>query len=319
MNQSTQNQFIKDVIKQSLGVPPESLGPEFQQVAWNLPRWHLLMLQDRPRLEYYSDIIKPKVKDKIVLDVGTGSGILSYLALKWGAKKVYSVEENPALQAVYRHLMQDHLESGRAELICDDAHFLRLDSFSEGAPDVIVHELFGAYGMGECLIPIFHALTKEGILTQKTEIVPDTLEGWMRPVLSEELAKETQIQGFEGYPLEKLNIFGHQNFWEQDYMSSLSSHWQTKGESQLFFRCNLKDLILPGTVTMSFEATSSSHIKLWMKIVDQKSGLVHSNDHEVVASHWSNTYLAIPNWLRGKSFKVEFKIHPDRIEVLKFN
>lgn len=319
MDQQTDNEYVKDIIKKSLGVSPENIPPEFQQIAWNVPRWHLLMLQDKPRMEYYSSIIRPKVKDKIVLDVGTGSGILSYLALKWGAKKVYSVEENPALQAVYRHLMRDHLESGRAELISDDAQFLRLGNFSDGPPDVIVHELFGAYGMGENLIPIFRALSSEGILTDKTEIVPDLLEAWMRPVVSDQLSQDDQIEAFEGYPLNELNVFGHQNFWEQDYSASLASNWQTVGQSQLLFRCYLRDLILPEKVTIAFEASSASHIKLWMNIIDKNTGLVHANDHQALPSHWSNSYLSIPPWLRGSGFNVEFKIHPDRIEVHRFS
>ena len=318
MNLQDQNHFVSDVIKQSLGKAPEMLPADFHRVADMLPRWHLLMLKDKRRLEYYSEILKPKVKDKIVLDVGTGSGVLSYLALKWGAKKVYSIEENPALQAVYRHLMKEHIQSGKAELISDDAQYLRLDQFKEGAPDVIVHELFGAFGMGENLIPIFRGLSNEGILTEKTIVVPDALEVWVRPVFSDVVAAEAHIEAFEGYGLNEMDIFGHQVFWEQDYLASRASAWKSSGDSQLLFRCDLRVLKLPDVVTISFKATDSSHIKLWMKIFDTQTNLIHENDHQELESHWNNTFLSIPLWLRGKAFQVEFKIHPDKVEVLKF-
>jgi hypothetical protein len=318
MDDLENNDFIATVIGESLGRDPKDLSLEFFDAGDALPRWHLLMLQDKRRLEYYSDIIKPKVKDKIVLDVGTGSGILSYFALKWGAKKVYSVEQNPALQSVYRHLMKQYIEEGRAELISDDALYLRLDQFEEGAPDVIVHELFGSIGMGENLIPIFRALRTEGILTEKSLIVPDSLEVWVRPVWSGIISHEAQIEAFDGYPLNEMNIFGCQSFWEQDYLASRSANWETMGESKILFNCDLKKLELPDTVILSFEASKSSHLKLWMKIKDTQTDLIHINDHQEVDSHWANAFLTIPYWLRGKAFQIEFKIFANRLQVKRF-
>lgn len=56
---------------------------------------HLEMLQDRVRTESYMNAIlnNPNVfKDKIVLDVGCGTGILSLFAAKAGAKRVIAVD-----------------------------------------------------------------------------------------------------------------------------------------------------------------------------------------------------------------------------------
>ena len=53
------------------------------------------MLQDSVRTGTYYNAVCYNVKDfegKVVLDVGTGSGILSLFAAQAGAKKVYAVE-----------------------------------------------------------------------------------------------------------------------------------------------------------------------------------------------------------------------------------
>lgn len=317
MENRSDDEFIADVIKRSLGVAPELIPEELYQVGFEIPRWHLIMLQDRPRLDYYSEIIKSKVKDQVVLDLGTGSGILSFLSLKWGAKKVYSVEQNPALQAAYRHLMRDYIANGTAELISDDAKFLRLDQFSE-APTIIVHELFGYLGMGENIVPILRALTTEGILTDKTQLVPDAFEVWVRPAYSAQLARESVIQDFEGYPLSELNIFGSQELWQEEFQAARDSKWEIKGPAQLMLKCDLRDLSLPESVVVSFEPSDCSHLKLWLKVIDKKSGLTFSNDHLEFESHWANACLTVPYWLKGKSFKVEFSIRPDKIEVARF-
>jgi protein arginine N-methyltransferase 1 len=53
------------------------------------------MLEDQSRMTAYHDAVRlnPRsFKDKVVLDVGTGSGILAIWAAQCGAKKVYAVE-----------------------------------------------------------------------------------------------------------------------------------------------------------------------------------------------------------------------------------
>ena len=56
---------------------------------------HRLMLQDKVRTNAYLEAItgaSSLFKNKIVLDVGAGTGILSLFCAKAGAKKVYAVE-----------------------------------------------------------------------------------------------------------------------------------------------------------------------------------------------------------------------------------
>ncbi|CAH0489416.1 unnamed protein product [Peronospora farinosa] len=53
------------------------------------------MLQDHVRTGTYERAMLSNVsdfQDKVVLDVGTGSGILAFFAIKAGARKVYAVE-----------------------------------------------------------------------------------------------------------------------------------------------------------------------------------------------------------------------------------
>jgi predicted RNA methylase len=53
------------------------------------------MLADYVRTEKYRDAVMKNptdFKDKVILDVGCGSGILSLFAAQAGAKKVYAVE-----------------------------------------------------------------------------------------------------------------------------------------------------------------------------------------------------------------------------------
>lgn len=56
---------------------------------------HKVMIQDKVRVEAYKNAIelnKESFKDKLVLDIGCGTGILSIIAAMAGAKHVYAVE-----------------------------------------------------------------------------------------------------------------------------------------------------------------------------------------------------------------------------------
>ncbi|SCM10695.1 protein arginine N-methyltransferase 1, putative [Plasmodium chabaudi adami] len=58
---------------------------------------HEDMIKDEVRTRSYYDAIRKNehlIKDKIVLDVGCGTGILSFFAAKHGAKHVYSIEKS---------------------------------------------------------------------------------------------------------------------------------------------------------------------------------------------------------------------------------
>ena len=50
------------------------------------------MLNDSVRMESYAKAIIETCKDKVVLDLGCGTGVLSTLAIKAGAAKVYAVD-----------------------------------------------------------------------------------------------------------------------------------------------------------------------------------------------------------------------------------
>ena len=56
---------------------------------------HKRMIQDRPRTLAYQRSLeanKAKLKDKVVIDVGAGTGILSIFAARAGARHVYAIE-----------------------------------------------------------------------------------------------------------------------------------------------------------------------------------------------------------------------------------
>jgi len=57
------------------------------------------MIADRPRMEAYVRALRQAVApDSVVIDIGTGTGIFALLACQFGARRVYAIEPDDAIQ-----------------------------------------------------------------------------------------------------------------------------------------------------------------------------------------------------------------------------
>lgn len=112
---------------------------------------HQLMLQDSERVEAYKRSFeenKEQFKGKIVLDVGCGTGILSMLAAKCGAKTVFAVDaSNVALLA--RKIVEDNDLSEVVQVIHGAVEEIELPV---GKVDIIISEWMGFYLLHEGML-----------------------------------------------------------------------------------------------------------------------------------------------------------------------
>jgi protein arginine N-methyltransferase 1 len=100
---------------------------------------YLQMIKDKVRMTAYQAAIKASVKPgDVVLDLGAGTGIMSFLALEAGASRVYAIETNDAIDLI-RRIAKANGFDGR--LICFQEDSLRL-SLPEPV-DVIVSDIRG--------------------------------------------------------------------------------------------------------------------------------------------------------------------------------
>ncbi len=86
------------------------------------PHYHFNMLRDSPRMHGFKRAIEILVKPGArVLELGGGTGILSFFAAKAGASKVWCVEMNPPMLAMSRRLLAMNHGTENIEVVEADA------------------------------------------------------------------------------------------------------------------------------------------------------------------------------------------------------
>ncbi|MDB4947874.1 MAG: prmA [Gemmatimonadetes bacterium] len=106
---------------------------------------HGRMIADAPRTDAYARALEVSVRPGcVVLDVGTGSGILAMLACRLGARRVYAVEPDDVIQ-VARELSAANGMAGRITFIQGLSTEVELPERA----DVLVADVRGA-------LPLFH-------------------------------------------------------------------------------------------------------------------------------------------------------------------
>jgi hypothetical protein len=112
------------------------------------------LFQDPLRNQFYDHILK-ECKNKRCVDVGSGSGLLAFIALKHGAEHVTCFEQNPKsaahIEAVARHMkLSKKITVINKEFIASNYHSYNLKDI-----DIIFHEVIGSYIWNESMYSAF--------------------------------------------------------------------------------------------------------------------------------------------------------------------
>ena len=117
--------------------------------------YHYEMVADEKRVVPFKEAINLVCKDKIVLESGTGSGILSILAAKAGAKEVYTVEIDPVVAELAKKNIR---ESGfrNITLIPKSILDVRLEDLHYHKADVVIAENLSTWQVIEPQVKIMN-------------------------------------------------------------------------------------------------------------------------------------------------------------------
>ncbi|KAA3607526.1 MAG: methyltransferase domain-containing protein [Planctomycetota bacterium] len=155
-------------------------APGFEEFPLDL---HLAMVQDQGRVRAFDQALEATVKKgDTVVDVGSGTGILAFLAHQRGAGKVLGLEVSDIIEAA-RSTQEKNFPDADIQFLRVDAHRGRLP---KDKADVLVCELLGNFGLEEQIVPILRRL-RDRMLKPGGKMIPDRVDLMACPVDSDEV------------------------------------------------------------------------------------------------------------------------------------
>lgn len=170
-----------------------------------VPTWHFPMMNDVPRNQAFEEAIIARLEPgDTVLDIGCGAGLLSLIAARAGAEKVFAIEGESAVADVAEEIFrtngydeQIHLTRGRSTQLSVGAEI------SERA-DLLVSEIFDVSLLGEdALFTFKHA--HEHLLKPNAKVIPSEARVWCALVESDELRARFAVEESRGFDLSAFN------------------------------------------------------------------------------------------------------------------
>lgn len=118
---------------------------------------HADMINDKPRNEWFERRITESCKDKIVMDVGHGTGILTYYAIKAGAKHVFAVETNSKSAEKAHSILSKCVDISKVTFINECFWTNEIESIvDKNSIDVIISETLGGAGIDEGILTSYY-------------------------------------------------------------------------------------------------------------------------------------------------------------------
>lgn len=164
---------------------------------YELLQVHELMLSDSIRVQTFKEAISMSVQEgDIVLDMGAGTGILSFFAVQAGASKVYAVEPTRTIDLARDIARKNNLE--------DKIEFINSDMKSAKIPekvDCIISEWMGIFGLQENLLPNV-AYARKSFLKEGGIMLPSEVKLFFVPIENQELHYQNSCRWNEFYGLD---------------------------------------------------------------------------------------------------------------------
>lgn len=172
-----------------------------------VPIWHIKMLSDVARNDAFDSALNAVVKpNSLVLDIGAGSGLLSMMAVRAGAKNVHAVELIPEVAEAAKAVIADNGMQEQITVHCKNSAGLEIGVDLPEKADVLVSEILDAGLLGEGVLPTFrHAL--KHLVKPDAQIIPKEAEVFGMLIQADELKSVTPVQNISGFDLSAFDKF----------------------------------------------------------------------------------------------------------------
>lgn len=241
------------------------------------------MLKDKSRNSFYESIIKNNVRDKKILEIGAGAGLLALFCEKYGAKEVTALEANKEVYEVAKKTLKKNN--------CAKARLKNMLSFElgpeeEGKYDLIVHEIFSNNAIGEHCLPVI--LDAKRFLAPEGRIIPGRLICYGAPVKAHGAREKLFIANEAGFDFSAVNNLSRNRFHPMNKNAQALLEGAGRPFELFSFDFN-QDFSLSGSRRITRHELGDADAFLFYFVIEEEREKLASFSHADarVASHWS--------------------------------
>ena len=302
------------------------IKPDFVEAKINLndlsmkqvPRWHIRMINDYERNNAYLKAIKCAMKDnKYVLEIGTGSGILSMMAIDAGATKVVTCENNKSIFDVAKKIISKNGYQEQIKIINKNSKELNIGTDLSQRADLIISEIFSSEFVGEgiqsSIVDAEKRLLKEG-----GKMIPEA--GEIKLALLQRNSKVENVC-FTGivheYDLSDFNQITGSKFTEKVDHSNIS--FLSNDNIAFSFDFYSKNIIKKKEKIIKIVVSESGiclGLITWMKINLYENIYYENNPSSSNESHWATPIYTFDKPLKvskGEIIKIKATLLEDKV------
>ena len=244
--------------------------------------WHIPMMNDVPRNAAFEKAIVGAVAERgataQILDIGTGSGLLSMMAARAGAENITTCEEVPAIANLATRIIARNGYDGRITLHKKKSTEIEVGRDLPKPAEILISEILSSDLLGEGVLDTFND-AHDRLLAEDATIIPRAATAMGCIVTSaklDQLVRVDMVSGFSmaefsAYAPHKLHVHGGLSDWTRlsDDVPLVSMDLTRKQKASRFE-------VLPVTATAAGEALG---IVQWLTI-DLGFGSTFSNHPE---------------------------------------
>ncbi len=256
-----------------------------------VPRWHFPMLNDTERNASLAAAMERLIPPgSVVLDIGSGSGLLAMVAIRAGASRVYTCEDNPLLAEIARQVISGHGMSDVITVLDKRSTDLVVGRDLDRRVDVVSCEIVDCGLIGEGLLPtIRHA--REHLLAPGGLLIPRSARLRGQLINSQAITSLNQVQDAAGFDVSLMNAFATRGHFP--VRLGTWPHRLLSEPMELMTFDLARDPLTPGRRQLSAQVTESGEahgLVAWFEL-DLGAGIVLRNSADNVSTHWMQALI----------------------------
>lgn len=251
---------------------------------------HRKLLGDSVRNAAFAEALKKSVVPgkSVVVDVGAGTGLLSFLAEKYGAKECWLIESGEVIS------LARVLGERNAMKQCHYVHKNSCDVRQELKADIVISETLGNHALEENIIEILRDAKR--FLAPKGVMIPSHIAQFVAPVVSRRLYDEINVWDRVGYGLDfsEAKRMAQNAMYVKTILPSDISPLppDTKMLESIDLRAN-NDSIRSRTIEWTFGSDATVYgYALWWEC-ELIPGITLSTSPHNTPTHWEQIYLPV--------------------------